>query len=460
MSRASNDDTQNENQAEGVATSSTREPSQEVNANHDESSSTPESSTGSFELVSSVRSVDAVPMGTLAFDEVENDYMEIPNAIISPDARDSSIDECNGMIGADTMHERHSKPSSSKAEQDIPKHETIIQCLLRLHKEQTLYKGASHMVTTLMISNGIFFYALQKTRRRLALLQHHNLHQRNHGRKLHPNFKDQLTNYLLHMLPKSKMGNSLLASSLAGAINVLLTNPLWVASLRIMESKVPVQDDSKLQQQQQQTLWSIMQGIARNEGISHLWNGTYTSLLLVSNPIIQHFIYEQLRLWLLESRGRRYASRGNGRRGGENNIHAGRKARSLKLSSLSPLEALFFGALAKAAATVITYPLQLAQVLLRLQRKKVNSSPMSNEGSSQHGSSNKGCSTDDKDGIAFEGTLDCLYQQFSSGGIPALFQGMNAKLLQTVLTAAFTFLTYEQTLTRVGRVYETLGSKR
>ena len=56
--------------------------------------------------------------------------------------------------------------------------------------------------------------------------------------------------------------------------------------------------------------------------------------------------------------------------------------------------------------------------------------------------------------------LDCLYQQLMRGGIPALFQGMNAKLLQTVLTAAFTFLTYEQTLVQVAKVYEALGWKR
>lgn len=56
--------------------------------------------------------------------------------------------------------------------------------------------------------------------------------------------------------------------------------------------------------------------------------------------------------------------------------------------------------------------------------------------------------------------LDCLYQQVLRGGIHALFQGMNAKLLQTVLTAAFTFLTYEQTLVQVAKVYEALGWNR
>jgi adenine nucleotide transporter 17 len=42
---------------------------------------------------------------------------------------------------------------------------------------------------------------------------------------------------------------------------------------------------------------------------------------------------------------------------------------------------------------------------------------------------------------------------YKQGGIEKLFTGMRAKLLQTVLTAAFTFLTYEQIL---GAVQSTL----
>jgi adenine nucleotide transporter 17 len=121
---------------------------------------------------------------------------------------------------------------------------------------------------------------------------------------------------------------------------------------------------------------------------------------------------------------------------------------SLKSASLTPLEAFVCGALAKALATVLTYPLQLAQTLLRLQRKTV-SSQSPNNNSAEPGSD-----------IYHEGTFDCLYKQFSSAGMRGLFHGMNAKMLQTVLTAAFTFLTYEQTLTRVGRIYDALGSSR
>ncbi|KAL7528129.1 hypothetical protein ACHAXR_003929 [Thalassiosira sp. AJA248-18] len=270
------------------------------------------------------------------------------------------------------------------------------------------------MVTTFMISNAVFFYSLQVTRRNLSSLQQYDRHHNN--------------------VLQSKMGKSLLASSIAGAINVLLTNPLWVASLRLsMDSEVPNGD---VKVRQQPNLWSVMHQIACNEGFSHLWNGTRTSLLLVSNPIIQHFVYEQLRLWLQD--GRQNRRRGECRHGRERNV-------------LRPVEAFIFGALAKTVATVVVSPFRLAQVLLRFQRKKIQSSLTSKSDVKN---------TADGNEIAYKGTLDCLYQQFSRGGVLALYNGINAKLLQTVLTSAFTFLTYEQTLVQVTRAYMVFGSKR
>jgi adenine nucleotide transporter 17 len=103
-------------------------------------------------------------------------------------------------------------------------------------------------------------------------------------------------------------------------------------------------------------------------------------------------------------------------------------------TTLSPMEAFLCGALSKALATGLTYPLQLAQTLLRLQKK------------------NKSELNDDNE-FCYTSTLDCLCKQYSMGGIPALFYGMNTKMLQTCLTAAFQFVTYESILTPFGRLY-------
>ncbi len=402
----------------------------------DETHATPDSPTGSFEVVPSTKSSDAASLGTLSYDGGGYDNEEIPSGNLVEDAQQlepSNFDSTSKVmcIGA-TTHETDTEPRMSTAELDfvpMQQRETIAQCLLRLYVEKSLYKGASHMVTTMMISNAVYFYSLQVIRRRLSS-------SRRHYRDDRRIFKGPLL-YFLHCISNtSSMVNSLIASTLAGCINVVLTNPLWVASLRAMEV-----DGT----QRHEHLWNVMYKIAKNEGVSQLWNGSQTSLLLVSNPIIQHFAYEQLRVWLLKRCRKHYFS--SSRYGSSTKSGYGGVGNSMssKPASLTPVEAFVCGALAKTLATVLTYPLQLAQTLLRIQKKSVEaySSPICNKAEPAFETYH-------------EGTYDCLRKQFSSGGIRALYHGMNAKMLQTVLTAAFTFMTYEQTLIIVSRIYDTL----
>ena len=233
--------------------------------------------------------------------------------------------------------------------------ETIISCLIRLQQQKQLYRGARPVVITLAISNFVFFYSNEAVKR-----------------------------YLLQQ--RQSMLCSLFSASLAGVINVMVANPLWVANVRVMQGNLL-----------HQSLLSEMRRIIRTEGLSSLWNGTTASLMLVSNPVIQFFVYEQLK-------GLRQAQR---------------------RSSVSPIEIFLLGAIAKGVATVLTYPLQLAELLMRLQQsghRKTNNAPQ------------------------YKGTVDCIQQLYGEQGISKLFTGMNAKLLQTVMTSAFTFLTYEKIL--------------
>jgi hypothetical protein len=100
----------------------------------------------------------------------------------------------------------------------------------------------------------------------------------------------------------------------------------------------------------------------------------------------------------------------------------------------------------------------LAQVLLRLQSNdndtdNIGKYSKNEENEQAPPNTNKNNNSNTK---AYKGMIDCLHQQFSQDGIRGLFQGMNAKLLSTVLTAAFTFLSYEQTLLLVGKVHQVL----
>ena len=79
--------------------------------------------------------------------------------------------------------------------------------------------------------------------------------------------------------------------------------------------------------------------VVKYEGIGALWNGTGPSLMLVCNPTIQFVVYEALKRRLI---------------------------RYLRTEHLSGYMLFVVGAVAKAVATVITYPVQVLQCRMRV----------------------------------------------------------------------------------------------
>lgn len=191
---------------------------------------------------------------------------------------------------------------------------------------------------------------------------------------------------------------NLVIASVSGVINVLLTLPLWVVGTRLTTQPKHGKDGKETGETYNGIIDALVK-IARKEGVTALWKSLGPSLMLVSNPAIQFVVYEQLKKPLT--------------------VRA--KARG---SPINSVEFFVLGAIAKAVATVLTYPIQIAQSLLR-----------ADQGS-------------DKKTRDYTGTVDCLVKLYQVGGFLRWFKGMEAKLWQTVLTAAFQFLTYEQ-ITRV-----------
>ncbi|KAL7496327.1 hypothetical protein ACHAWT_004478 [Skeletonema menzelii] len=313
--------------------------------------------------------------------------------------------------------------------------ETNLECFIRLYKKRALYRGSSAMVTTMLISSYITFFALESIRRSMATLKQggQQSNRQQLSRQMHQ-LRSHIK-FLNFILPKSKMGLSLVASTLTGIINVFLTTPLWNGTRRIMESdpqpskpvSIPYNINHEkqanisaiqLKPEPEPNLWEMMYQIANNEGILQLWHGTVSSLLLVSNPAIQYFLYEQIRVWVLGIKNRRGSAGGS--------------------MQLTAMEAFAFGALSKTVATVVTYPLQLGQVLIRLRKNEVKDLE-----EADHSNLNV---------EEYNGMTDCLYQQVTRGGFSSLFQGMSSKLVQTVGQASFIFVTYEQMLALVAKV--------
>ena len=173
--------------------------------------------------------------------------------------------------------ENFQRNALSKQSKQMPM--SLISCLYSLHLRQELYRGVTPVVTTMACSNFVFFYTHSFLKQLLLPLSSQN----------------------------TSLRLSLVASCLAGIVNVLLTNPLWVASLRIVTSanqresqnKNIFNCNSRQQKQPSQNVFREMKNIAQKEGWVHLWNGTAASLLLVSNPVIQFACYEQLKTRLM-----------------------------------------------------------------------------------------------------------------------------------------------------------------
>nr|XP_031840563.1 peroxisomal membrane protein PMP34 isoform X2 [Nomia melanderi] len=201
--------------------------------------------------------------------------------------------------------------------------------------------------------------------------------------------------YTFHGLKKFRArgnqtaGNDLLVASIAGVINVLTTTPLWVVNTRLKMKGV---GQGERNNNEYSTLYDGLLHIWRYEGLANLWAGTLPSLMLVMNPAIQFMTYESIKRRITRS-----------------------------LNGAPPPAWMFFaiGAIAKTVATALTYPLQLVQTKLRQGHKYPNLP-------------------------ADAGTLRILLYILKKQGMAGMYKGMEAKLLQTVLTAALMFLAYEK----------------
>lgn len=183
-------------------------------------------------------------------------------------------------------------PTLSKAIATKTRKESLFECLLRLHQRKELYTGVSPVVSTIFTSQFIFFYMHAMVKRLLK--------QSSRGGTKRSN----------------AAALSLLSSCLAGLGNVMLTNPLWVVNMAIVTGETKTRN-----------LWRELYIMIQKKGWRPMWSGVSASVLLVSNPVIQFFCYEQLKAARLSSRTK---------------------------SILPPIEAFFIGAMAKGIATVTT----------------------------------------------------------------------------------------------------------
>ncbi|GMH06709.1 hypothetical protein Nepgr_008549 [Nepenthes gracilis] len=220
----------------------------------------------------------------------------------------------------------------------------------------------------------------------------------------------------------------LVVAAIAGSLNVLLTNPIWVlvtrmqthtqAEKKIMEGKREallkqasengLVGSSELQDKlaELDSLKSNPYGtphaareVYNEAGILGFWKGIIPTLVMVCNPSIQFMIYETSLKSLKEKRA----------------------ANKQGLKNVTALEVFILGALAKLGATVATYPLLV--VKSRLQAKQDIGGNVA---------------------LRYSGTLDAIIKMIRYEGLLGFYKGMGTKIVQSVLAASVLFMVKEE----------------
>ncbi|EYU32812.1 hypothetical protein ABFS82_14G048100 [Erythranthe guttata] len=231
----------------------------------------------------------------------------------------------------------------------------------------------------------------------------------------------------------------LVVAALAGSVNVLLTNPIWVLVTRM---QTHTQAEKKITEAKREALLKaasenvLSQSLLSDQlaaldsmkprpygtfqaacevynesGVAGFWKGIIPTLIMVCNPSIQFMIYESL---LKRLRSKRSANKQ-----GSVNVTA--------------LEFFLVGAVAKLGATVCTYPLLV--VKSRLQAKQEIGGNIS---------------------LRYSGTLDAIVKMIRYEGLRSFYKGMSTKIVQSVFAASVLFMVKEELV----KTYALLSNKR
>jgi len=182
---------------------------------------------------------------------------------------------------------------------------------------------------------------------------------------------------------------SMLAGLIAGTITTVASNPIWVVqTTQATHSMSPSEHEGVASTKR--GIVDTIQSIIRTGGVQALWRGVGPALILVINPILQYTCFEQLKNMIIRRRWR--------------------KTRS---ATLSDLDVLFISAIAKLVATSITYP----YIVLKSRAQAARTSA-----------------------TASASLTASLMAILRAEGPAGFYKGIGNKLVQSVLTASFLFV--------------------
>ncbi|XP_024526282.1 peroxisomal nicotinamide adenine dinucleotide carrier isoform X1 [Selaginella moellendorffii] len=330
---------------------------------------------------------------------------------------------------------RSKKPSSSSSDGSqatIRKSGTILEIYRVIAEEGWggLYRGLTPSLLGTVASQSVYYYFYQLFR---------NAAESNARRRRKNGIGDGTVG----------MSDSLLVAALAGSLNVLLTNPIWVVVTRMQTQTQAEMKSSALQseiekppasrealpadvesQEKQINIVSpatnhgaayTVQDLYREAGLIGFWKGVLPTLIMVSNPAIQFMIYETLLKELTKKR--------------KINKHGMKDVSPLEVNAIASniprltvnCQIFVIGSIGKLGATIATYPLLV--VKSRLQAKQAIGRDKSTQ---------------------YTGTLDAIFKMIRYEGLTGFYKGMSTKIVQSVAAAALLLMIKEE-LVKVAR---------
>ncbi|KAJ2909534.1 hypothetical protein GGI21_001785 [Coemansia aciculifera] len=202
---------------------------------------------------------------------------------------------------------------------------------------------------------------------------------------------------------------SMVSGAVAGAMTCIITNPIWVVNTRLTVKQkklttTTAQADGSDKAESPTTVQAFAE-IIKEDGVLALWQGIIPALILVINPIIQYTAFEQL------------------------------KNRVERVRKLGSLDFFVLGAISKLAATSITYPYILLKSRMQLKQSK-------------------------NEGERYTSLIDGVRKVIAQEGVAGLYKGIESKLLQSVLTASFLFMSKEALFSYAVKLLILLGARK
>lgn len=214
---------------------------------------------------------------------------------------------------------------------------------------------------------------------------------------------------------KLTTGVKLALGYIAGVGTTITTMPMEVMATKV-QAETRIGDG----------LIMLVARILQQEGIAGLFKGFWYNILLCVNPAIQNTCFDRLKDRILD-------------------VKAGAVAAGSPAPSLTPLQAFALGALAKAVATLITYPLVRLKTILQAGQE-VKTQPAVTRGASTASDrriSRKGSTAELLGGLSFREDKSPA-SQGPLQRIAELYRGIGSALLKSVLQAALLYMTKDQ----------------